>query len=74
VINHTVTFADDSRKTIGLISPRIYRFVTAAPERMEVIAGACRVRVADCEDWIGFVTGTWFDVPGQSFFEFDAVD
>jgi len=73
VVSHTIVFADGSKKTLGLIYPGTFKFNTDAPERMEIIAGACRVRLAGQSDWIGFAAGTWFDVSGQSSFEI-AVD
>ncbi|BCR06228.1 UPF0345 protein [Desulfuromonas versatilis] len=69
VVSHALTLADGSKKTLGLIFPGSFKFDTAAPERMEIIAGECRVRLAGQGDWIGFAAGTWFDVPGNSFFE-----
>lgn len=73
VTSHTLFFADGSKKTVGIIAPGDYHFNTGAPERMEIIAGACRVRLAGSNDWIGFSAGTWFDVPGNSGFDI-AVD
>jgi len=74
VVSHTIAFADGTKKTIGLIYPGIFKFNTGAPEKMEIIAGSCRVRVAGQNDWIGFTAGTWFDVPGNSSFEIDVAD
>jgi hypothetical protein len=71
VVSHALTFADGSRKTLGLLYPGSYRFGTDAPEKMEIIAGACRVRIGGEGDWIGFAAGTWFDVPGKSSFEIE---
>jgi len=71
VVSHTITCADGSRKTLGLIYPGSYRFNTGVAERMEIIAGACRVRVAGQGDWIGFPGGTRFDVPANSYFEIE---
>jgi len=69
VVSHTIVFADGTRKTLGLIYPGIFKFNTGVAERMEVVAGACRVRIAGEGDWSGFPAGTWFDVPANSFFE-----
>ena len=69
VISHTLLLADGSKKTIGIIAPGSYHFGTAAPERMEIIAGECKVRLAGSTDWIGFTAGTWFDVAGNSAFD-----
>jgi len=74
VVSHSLTLADGSRKTLGLIYPGTYKFNTGAPEKMEIIAGACRARIAANGDWIGFTAGTWFDVPGNSFFEIEVAD
>lgn len=74
VVSHSLTFADGSRKSLGLIFPGAFKFNTGAPEKMEIIAGACRVRIAGSGDWIGFPAGTWFDVPGNSFFEIEVTE
>jgi len=71
VVSHTVLCSDGQRKTLGLIFPGSYKFETDAAERMEIIAGDCRVRIAGQSDWIGFGENNWFDVPSQSFFEIE---
>lgn len=73
VVSHGLVFADGSRKTLGLIRPGEFKFNTDAPERMEIIAGTCRVRLAGESAWRSFAAGTFFDVPGKSSFEI-AVD
>jgi uncharacterized protein YaiE (UPF0345 family) len=45
VVSHTVRFPDGSRKTLGFIYPGSYHFNTAAAERMQIVAGACRVQL-----------------------------
>jgi uncharacterized protein YaiE (UPF0345 family) len=74
VVSHGLTLADGSRKTLGLIYPGLFKFNTGVPEKMEIVAGACRARIAGNGDWIGFPAGTWFDVPGNSFFEIEVTD
>ncbi len=69
VVSHAIHLADGSRKTIGLIYPGTYTFNTGAPERMELVAGACRVRLKSQDTWTDYAAGTWFDVPGQSAFD-----
>jgi len=71
VISHGIRFADGTRKTLGLIFPGSFKFDTAAAERMEIVSGACKVRIAGQGDWIGFTADTWFDVPANSFFEIE---
>lgn len=71
VVSHAITFADGSRKTLGLIYPGSYRFNTGVAERMEIVAGTSRVRVAGEESWREFPAGSWFDVPANSWFEIE---
>lgn len=73
VVSHTIRFADGEKKTLGLIHPGAYVFNTGAPERMEIIAGSCRARLAGQADWQAHAAGSHFDVPGDSSFEI-AVD
>ena len=73
VISHTVLFKDAKKKTVGLIFPGSFKFNTDAPERMEITAGACRVKQAGENQWKSYPAGTFFMVPGKSFFEI-AVD
>jgi uncharacterized protein YaiE (UPF0345 family) len=68
VVSHTVRFSDGSKKTLGLIYPGKYHFGTAAPERMEIIAGACEVVLDGTADVISVEEGSSFDVAGNSGF------
>ena len=73
VVSHTVLAKDGKKKTLGLIYPGSYKFNTDAPERMDIVAGACRVKQAGQDVWTGYNAGTSFHVPGKSYFEI-AVD
>jgi len=68
VTSHTLLFADGSKKTLGLIYPGEYHFGTGAPERMEMVAGACRVKLDGESAWQPYAAGTFFRVPGNSGF------
>jgi hypothetical protein len=68
VVSHTVRFPDGSKKTLGLIYPGKFHFGTAAPERMEIIAGACEVILDGSADVIAVEAGSSFDVAGNSGF------
>lgn len=68
VISHTVMMPDGAKKTLGLIYPGSYHFGTGAPERMEIVAGACRVTLDGQSSVKDYATGTSFNVPGQSGF------
>jgi uncharacterized protein YaiE (UPF0345 family) len=68
VVSHTVLFADNAKKTLGLIYPGSFHFGTGAPERMEIVAGSCRVTLDGESDTTTYSTGQYFDVPGKSGF------
>jgi hypothetical protein len=71
VVSHTITLTGGSRKTLGLIYPGRFKFNTGVAERMEIIAGACRVQIAGQADWLAYPAGSRFDVPANSFFEIE---
>lgn len=69
VVSHAISFADGSRKTLGIIFPGTYRFETSVAERMEITAGTCAVRLADQGEAVAYAAGSHFDVPANSAFE-----
>jgi uncharacterized protein YaiE (UPF0345 family) len=68
VVSHAITLPDGSRKTLGIIHPGEYHFGTQAPERMELVAGSCEVRLDGASVWKTYEQGSQFDVPGDSGF------
>jgi uncharacterized protein YaiE (UPF0345 family) len=68
VVSHTVHFTDGTKKTLGLIYPGKFHFGTAAPERMEILAGACEITRDGTSELIEIVAGSAFDVAGNSGF------
>lgn len=68
VVSHTVQLPDGAKKTLGLIYPGSYHFGTGAPERMEIVAGSCRVTLDGQTTVKEYAAGTFFDVPGKSGF------
>ena len=74
VVSHAVRLSDGSEKTIGLIYPGTYHFNTGAPERMEVVAGGCRVQLQDSAAWQPYAAGEYFDIPGNSGFDITVED
>jgi len=68
-ISHSLTRADGSRLSVGVILPATLHFSTGAPERMECVAGACEYRLAGADAWHPCATGESFAVPGQSAFD-----
>jgi purine/pyrimidine-nucleoside phosphorylase len=74
VVSHTVLVANGSKKTLGLIRPGSYHFNTGAPERMEIVAGSCRVTLDGGTGAQEYGEGTHFDVPGNSGFTIAVAD
>ena len=73
-ISHTVLLKDGTRKTVGVIFPSSLTFNTGAPERMEVVSGLCKVRLAGASDWQTYAAGSEFRVPGNSGFEIETLE
>ena len=74
VVSHTIHLGDGSRKTLGLIYPGLFTFNVGTSERMEILAGNCRVRVGADGAWQEYTAGSFFDVPAGSFFEISVSD
>jgi len=70
-VSHTVTGADGSKKSVGVILPSSLKFNTGAPEVMELIAGACRVRLAGSDAWASYGGGQSFSVAGNTSFDIE---
>jgi uncharacterized protein YaiE (UPF0345 family) len=68
VVSHTILFQDGTKKTLGLIYPGKFHFGTAAPERMEIIAGRCSIILDGTTDVIQVEAGSAFEVAGNSGF------
>ena len=69
VVSHTIMFPDGSKKTLGLIYPGKFHFGTDKPERMDIIAGSCEVRLDGEQAWKIYEAGSFFKVPGKSGFD-----
>jgi uncharacterized protein YaiE (UPF0345 family) len=69
VVSHTILLGDGSKKTLGLIYAGEFHFGTDAPERMDIVAGACHVRLDGTSEWKDYAAGTAFHVPGKSGFD-----
>jgi purine/pyrimidine-nucleoside phosphorylase len=69
VVSHTIKFADGSKKTLGLIYAGEFHFGTDAPERMDITAGRCEVRLDGETAWHVYEGGSFFKVPGKSGFD-----
>lgn len=69
VVSHSILFADGSKKTLGLIYPGSYHFGTDKAERMEIVAGACEVKIDGSDATANYAAGQYFDVPAKSGFD-----
>ena len=68
-VSHSVTLADGTKKSVGVILPATLTFNTGAPEIMECVAGACEYKLAGSNEWVKSSAGQKFNVPGNSSFE-----
>ena len=73
-VSHTVTLADGSRKSVGVILPSTLTFNTGAPEVMELLKGRCRVTLAGVENATDYAGGQSFSVPGNSSFVIETLE
>ena len=73
-ISHTVLFADGTKKTVGVIFPSNLTFNTAAPEVMELNAGACKIKIAGQSEWKTYRAGEKFSVPGNTSFDIETLE
>ena len=73
-VSHTVSFADGSRKSVGVILPSTLTFNTGAPEVMELLKGRCRVKLAGAMETTEYGGGQSFSVPGNSSFEIETLE
>ncbi len=70
-VSHSLTLADGTRKSVGVVLPSQLTFGTAAPEIMECVAGSCRVKLPGADGWQTVSAGESFSVPGDSRFDID---
>jgi hypothetical protein len=74
VVSHTLLVPGAGKKTLGLIRAGSYHFNTEAPERMEIIDGACSVVVDGSDKSLYYGAGTKFEIPGKSGFRIDVAE
>ncbi|MBM4268572.1 MAG: pyrimidine/purine nucleoside phosphorylase [Deltaproteobacteria bacterium] len=71
VVSHSILFADGTKKTLGLIHPGSFHFGTDAAERMEIVAGACTVKLDGSTTKADYAAGQEFSVPAKSGFDIE---
>ncbi len=68
-VSHSVTLADGTKKSVGVVLPSQLTFNTGAPEIMECVAGGCEYKLAGSNEWRKSGPGEKFSVPGNSSFD-----
>ncbi len=71
VVSHSIVLPDGSKKTLGLIYAGAFHFGTNAAERMEIVAGNCRVKLDGSNTWTAYAANTAFEVPANSGFDIE---
>jgi uncharacterized protein YaiE (UPF0345 family) len=73
-VSHSITLADGTKKSVGVVLPATLTFNTGAPEIMECVAGSCEYRLDGSTEWITSSAGQSFKVPGNSKFDIRVAD
>ena len=68
-VSNGITFADGTKKSVGVILPATLTFNTGVPEIMECVGGACDYKLTGSDAWVKSVAGEKFSVPGNSKFD-----
>lgn len=71
VVSHSLFFPDGSKKTLGLIYPGKFHFGTDKAEGMEIVAGACRVKLDGQTAISTYTAGQTFHIPARSGFDIE---
>ena len=73
-VSHSLTLADGTKKSVGVILPATLTFNTGAAEIMECVAGACEYKLAGTDTWVTSSAGQKFSVPANSKFDIRVTD
>jgi uncharacterized protein YaiE (UPF0345 family) len=68
-VSHGLTFADGTKKSVGVVLPATLTFNTGVPEIMECVAGGCDYKLAGSDAWLSSKPGDKFSIPGNSSFD-----
>ncbi len=74
VVSHTLLLASGEKKTLGLIFAGKFHFGTDKAERMDIVAGACAVKLDGASDVTSYSAGSTFEVPAKSGFDIEVAD
>lgn len=73
-ISHSITLADGTKKSVGVVLPSTLTFNTGAAEIMECVAGGCEYRLAGSSQWLASGPGERFSIPANSSFDIRVSD
>ncbi|NBY71440.1 MAG: pyrimidine/purine nucleoside phosphorylase [Betaproteobacteria bacterium] len=68
-VSHSITLADGTSKSVGVILPSTLTFNTGAPEIMECVGGSCEYKLDGSDTWVRSNEGEKFNVPGNAKFQ-----
>ena len=68
VVSHSIALEDGTKKTLGVIYPGSYHFNTEQAEKMEIIAGNCKVILDSTQESSSYQAGEAFEVSANSGF------
>ena len=68
-VSHGVTFADGSKKSVGVVLPSTLTFNTGAAETMECVAGSCEYKLKGSDAWVKSGPGEKFSIAANSSFD-----
>ena len=74
VVSHTILLPSGEKKTLGLIYVGKFHFGTDKTERMEIVAGACSVKLDGQSELTHYAAGTAFEVPAKSGFDIEVAE
>ena len=68
-ISYSITLADGTKKSVGVMLPASLSFNTGAAEIMECVSGACDYKLLGTDAWVMSRAGERFGVPADSTFD-----
>ncbi len=74
VTSRSVVTSGGDEVTLGIMQLGNHHFVTQKAEVMELLQGACRVKLAGSDEWVTYGAGQNFDVPANSSFDIEVTE
>ncbi|MEY2802734.1 MAG: hypothetical protein RL657_70 [Pseudomonadota bacterium] len=68
-VSHSLTRADGTSLSVGVILPATLTFNTGAAEIMECVGGWCEYKLAGSDQWVKSGAGEKFSIPANSSFD-----